>query len=95
MPTLPYSREEVAEAATAFGKGSVTLSGPEASEAALKAQPLSSFKVIHIAAHGVSNEREPDRAALVLAPGNRTEDGLWQAREIRAIRLNHSLVLRL
>lgn len=93
LSPLPFGHEEVAEAASALGKGSVTLSGTEASEAALKAQPLSAFKVIHIAAHDVSNDREPDRAALVLAAGSRAEDGLWQAREIRSTRINADVVV--
>ncbi|MBL8209788.1 MAG: CHAT domain-containing protein [Bryobacterales bacterium] len=93
LAPLPFGNEEVEEAARALGKGSITLSGPEASEAALKAASIHSFKVIHVAAHGVSNEREPDRAAIVLAAGNRAEDGLWQAREIRATRLNADVVV--
>jgi CHAT domain-containing protein len=76
-----------------LGKGSITLAGEDGSEAALKAQPLRTFKVIHLAAHGVSNEKEPDRAALVLAPGSSAEDGLWQSREIRGARLNASVVV--
>jgi CHAT domain-containing protein len=36
---------------------------------------------------------EPDRAALVLAAGNGTEDGLWQAREIRRTRLNADVIV--
>ena len=47
----------------------------------MKSEPLADFKVIHLAAHGVSDEIEPDRAALVLAPGSESEDGVWQARE--------------
>ena len=34
----------------------------------MKSQPLGDFKVLHFAAHGVSSESEPDRAALVLLP---------------------------
>lgn len=37
----------------------------EASEAAFKSEPLSKFKVIHLAVHGVASPRYPDRAALV------------------------------
>ena len=46
----------------------MTLDGSQASEAAVKSEPLADFKVIHLAAHGVSDEMEPDRTALVLAP---------------------------
>ena len=93
MKPIPFGREEIVEAANAMGPGSVTLDGDKASEAALKAQPLREFKVIHIAAHGVSSDAEPDRAALVLAAGSNSEDGLWQAREIRRSRLNADVVV--
>ena len=93
LKPLQFGREEIGEAAKAMGVGSVTLDGGAASEAALKAQPLGDYKVIHLAAHGVSNESEPDRAALVFEPGNQVEDGLWQAREIRRTRLNADVVV--
>jgi CHAT domain-containing protein len=93
LKPLQFGREEIVEAANALGPGSVTLAGDRASEATLKAQPLGDFKVIHIAAHGISSEAEPDRAALVMAAGSSSEDGLWQAREIRQSRLNADLVV--
>lgn len=93
LKPLPFGREEIVEASNALGEGSITLSGEEGSEAAVKAQPLRAFKVIHLAAHGVSNEKEPDRAALLLAPGSSGEDGLWQSREIRGARLNADVVV--
>jgi CHAT domain-containing protein len=93
LKPLQYGREEIAQAANVLGTGSVTLDGEKASEAALKAQPLRDFKVIHIAAHGVSSDAEPDQAALLLAAGTSSEDGLWQAREIRRSRLNADVVV--
>jgi CHAT domain-containing protein len=93
LKPLPFAREEIAVAAKTLGKNSVELDGAAASEAALKALALGDFKIIHIAAHGIGNEAEPDRAALLLAPGNDSEDGLWQSREIRQTRLNADLVV--
>jgi CHAT domain-containing protein len=90
---LQAAREEIGEAARVLGKDSVTLDGAAASEAGLKALALRDFRIIHIAAHGIGNEAEPDRAALLLAPGNNSEDGLWQSREIRQTRLNADLVV--
>ena len=49
--------------------------------------------MIHLAAHAVGNEVEPDRAALVLAAGGDNEDGLWQAREISRTRLNADVIV--
>ncbi|HXJ42057.1 MAG TPA: CHAT domain-containing protein, partial [Bryobacteraceae bacterium] len=93
LKPLRFGREEITEAAKVFGPSSVTLDGSQASEAALKARSLGDFKVIHLAAHGLSDDREPDRAALVLAPGGESEDGLWQAREITRSRINADVVV--
>jgi len=93
LAPLRFGREEIMEAAAIFGPLSVTLDGAHASEAALKSLPLGDFRVIHLAAHGVGDQLEPDRAALVLAPGSDLEDGLWQAREIRRTRLKADVVV--
>lgn len=93
FPDLPGSREEVLSAAKVFGEKSVLLIGTEASEAAFKSEPLSKFKVIHLAVHGVAEPKYPERAALVLGPDPQNrEDGLLQAREITMLRLNADLV---
>ena len=93
LKPLQFASEEITEAAKVFGPQSVTLNGAQASETVLKSQPLADFKVIHLAAHGISDQTEPDRTALVLAPGSDSQDGLWQAREIRQTRLNADVVV--
>jgi len=92
LKPLPFAEQEVSAAAQALGAGSVLLTGNRATEASLRAQPLGDFKIIHIAAHGISDSVEPDRASLVLAPEGATDDGFWQAREIRRSRLGADLV---
>lgn len=92
LSPLPYALQEVTAAAEAVGNRSVLLTGKQASEAALKAESLNDFKIIHIAAHGVGNIAEPDRSGLVLAAGNEAEDGFWQAREIRRSKLSAHVV---
>jgi len=92
LTPLPNASVEVMLAARVFGARNVTLIGADASEAALKAEPLRTFRVIHIAAHAIGSDEEPDRAGFVLAPGAKSEDGLWQAREIRHAQLNADLV---
>ena len=62
-----------------------------ATEAAVKAQPLGDYRVLHLAAHGIVSTKVPARSALVLRPSE-TEDGLLQAREILNFRLNAALV---
>lgn len=90
---LPFSKEEVKQAKAALGDHGVILAGAQASESQLKSEPLSQFRIIELAAHGVGDDVQPDRAAIVLNPGSDTEDGLWQAREIRRTRLNADVVV--
>jgi len=92
LQPLPFAKEEVVAAATAGGTGSVTLTGEDASEAKLKSAPLSRFRVLHFAAHGVGSDIYPERAGIVMRPGSASEDGLWQPREIRRQELRADLV---
>src|SRR5437660_9381124 len=80
---LPGSGQEVATVAGIMKGTKRLLLGPDATEAAFKALPLSDFSVIHLAVHGLGNAQYPDRAALVLgSPPAQHEDGLLQVREI-------------
>ena len=92
FPRLPGTRLEVVNSSRIFGKGSRVLLDRQATEAEFKAQPLSTFAILHLAAHGVADIKFPDRAALVLGADPEThEDGLLQAREISALTLNAEL----
>lgn len=88
---LPLAAEEAEAVRTAFGDDSQVLVREAATEAAVKAQPLSEYRVLHLAAHGIVSTKVPARSALVLRPSE-AEDGLLQAREILNLRLNASLV---
>ena len=89
---LPLAVEEVEAVRTAFGaRQSELLVRDAATEMAFKAQPLSDYRVLHLAAHGIMSTKVPARSALVLRPSE-TEDGLLQAREILNLRLNATLV---
>jgi len=69
------------------------LLGANATETAFKAEPLADFEIIHIAAHGITSAKFPDRAALVLGNDPKSgEDGLLQVREIRDLNLAADLV---
>ena len=92
LKPLPYAQQEVSAAAQALGPDSVVLLNEKSTETALKAQPLGNFRIIHVAAHGVNDLLEPDRTGLVLAPGGASQDGFWQAREIRRSHLSADLV---
>lgn len=88
---LPLAAEEAEAVRAAFGGDSQVLVREAATEAAVKAQPLSEYRVLHLAAHGIVSTKVPARSALVLRPSE-AEDGLLQAREILNLRLNASLV---
>jgi CHAT domain-containing protein len=89
---LPYAQQEITAAANVFGSTSVLLEGSRASESAVQRIGLENFRIIHIAAHGVTDLVEPDRAGLVLASDGPSDDGFWQAREIRRSRVSADLV---
>ena len=90
---LPQTREEVLAASNIVGRDSVLLLGSSATETAFKAEPLSDFKIVHIAAHGFADTRFPERSGLVLGvdPASH-DDGLLQVREIIRLRFNADLV---
>ena len=91
---LPASKDEVIAISELVGNRSIQLLGEHATEAALKALPLSEFQILHFALHGISSERMASRSALVLAPNSETgEDGLLEASEISDLNLNADLVV--
>jgi CHAT domain-containing protein/tetratricopeptide (TPR) repeat protein len=89
---LPLAAEEAEAVRSALGgRESQVLVREAATEAAVKAQPLADYRVLHLAAHGIVSTKVPARSALVLRPSE-AEDGLLQAREILNLRLNAALV---
>ncbi len=93
LSNLPGSREEALAAAAAFPSRSRTLLlGDSATESAFKKE--SNRRVIHLAVHGIANETQPERAALVLlSDPAHDEDGFLQASEIVQLPLNADLVV--
>lgn len=93
LSPLPYSREEVESAAQFMGPGSIVLLGSRATKENVVAEPLVDFKILHFAVHGVADEHNPDRSALVFREGTRpNDDGLLQVRDIRRLSLDADLV---
>lgn len=89
---LPSASDEARAVVAAFpGWPSTVLVGSAATEQALKAQSLGSFRLVHFAAHGIVSTKSPARSAIVLRPAA-GEDGLFQAREILDVQLNADLV---
>jgi hypothetical protein len=90
---LPYAREEGRSVVRRLGGGSELLLAERASEDALKKADLSRYGILHFAAHAVADEENPDRSAVVLSPGNESEDGLLQVREIGELDLDGRIVV--
>jgi CHAT domain-containing protein len=75
-------------------KRRAVLAGAAATEEGLQARLSDRFRVLHIAAHGLVDDRKPMRSAVVLAPGPSPEsDGLLQTREVMDLRLDTDLVV--
>jgi CHAT domain-containing protein len=89
---LPSAADEARAVVSAFpGRPSTALVGDAATEAAVKAQPLDTFQVVHFAAHGIVSTKVPSRSAIVLLPGG-GDDGLLQAGEVLDLRLSADVV---
>jgi CHAT domain-containing protein len=90
---LPLTREEILTVSRIVGRDAVLLIGPSATETAFKSEPLTDFKIVHIAAHGFADAQFPERSGLVLGVDSAShEDGLLQVREILRLRFNAELV---
>jgi tetratricopeptide (TPR) repeat protein len=99
LAPLPESREELQSLARSLGAGDGSLLvGSDATETNVKSAPLSDFKVIAFATHGLvagelAGVSEP---ALVLTPplkGTDTDDGLLTASEVAQLKLNADWVI--
>jgi len=95
LVSLPASKEEVLAADAAVRTGTNTLLiGPTATKSAFKHSNLDQHAIIHLAVHGVANEKHPDRAALILLSDSSSgDDGILEASEIVHLQLNADLVV--
>jgi hypothetical protein len=89
---LPGARQEGRHVLSRCGKESVLRIGPEAGEAFLERQDLSRFGVLHLAAHAVADEANPEASAVLLAADAPGADGRLQVDEISRLDLRGSLV---
>jgi CHAT domain-containing protein len=84
---LVHARYEAEAALSAFPSGSELRTGPTASESFLKSANLDGVSLLHLGTHAVADERDPEGAAVVLAPGSPAEDGRLEPREIARLSL--------
>jgi CHAT domain-containing protein len=90
IEALPATENEVQEIGKLFGPLSRVLTGPDASEAAAKAE-LGKARYVHLATHGWLNDASPLYSAVVLAKGP-NDDGWLHAQELLDLELRAELV---
>jgi len=95
LVNLPASKEEVLAAQAAIRSDSDTLLlGPSATKSAFEHSGLDEHAIIHLAVHGVANEKHPERAALIfLNDSSSGDDGILEASDIVHLQLNADLVV--
>ena len=91
---LKYSGLEIQKIEAAFKPSRTdTFQRQEATEDRLKAEPLTDYRIIHFATHGLIDDKKPARSSIILAlDQNPGEDGFLQMREIFNLRMNADLV---
>ncbi|NOR52689.1 MAG: CHAT domain-containing protein [Candidatus Aminicenantes bacterium] len=95
FPHLPHAHKEAKTIAKFFDTDKkLLLLKNEAEERRFKQLNLGDFKIIHFATHGVIDNENWWRSALILLPDkNLSEDGFLQPREIYDLKLNSDLVV--
>ena len=95
LVNLPASKDEILAAqATTQSDGQSTLIGTSATKSAFEHSDLADHAIIHLAVHGVANEKHPERAALLLLSDTSAgDDGILEASEIVHLHTNADLVV--
>jgi len=94
LPAIPYASAEIEQVAKVFPEPRRLLRlGPDASEAAVKAAPLEDFRILHFAAHAMTDETFPARSAILLGGRSDQEDGLLRMDEVSSLNLSADLVV--
>ena len=95
FPRLPYARQEIRTIKNFFKPERTSLlMGRAAEEKKFKELRLAEYRIIHLAAHGVIDDRNWWRSAMLLLkdPGN-VEDGFLQSTEIYLLRFSPDLLV--
>ncbi len=90
---IPRAVEEGRSIVRLLGAGSRMVTDGAASERLVKTTDFSRYGLVHFAAHAVVDDARPDRSAIVLAPGDPSEDGLLTVGEIAALDLRGRVVI--
>lgn len=93
LGAIPETEREVRALASIYGaKNSRIYIGDDAEEAVVKRESPK-FRVLHIATHGIVDEKAPMFSAVVLSTRDTREDGLLEAREIAELHLGADLAV--
>jgi CHAT domain-containing protein/tetratricopeptide (TPR) repeat protein len=93
LDPLPTAEQEVKSLGQLYGAAhSKIYIGPEAREDRVKTE-AGQAGVLHFAMHGILNDAEPMYSYLVLAPGDKNEDGLLEAWELMRLDLKARLAV--
>ncbi|MFN2511371.1 MAG: tetratricopeptide repeat protein [Pyrinomonadaceae bacterium] len=93
LDPLPEAEQEARALGQLYGaQRSKVYIGAEAREDRIKAE-AGQVRVLHFATHGTLNNASPMYSHLVLAPGNKNEDGLLEAWELMQLDLKADLVV--
>ncbi len=95
LTNLPGSRDEVNTAADLIDpQHAIKQLDKSATEYDFIHAPLSTFEVVHLAVHAISNEKDPSRAALVFPPDpEHGQDGMLEPQDILNLRFNAKVVV--
>ncbi|MBJ6761208.1 CHAT domain-containing protein [Myxococcaceae bacterium JPH2] len=87
---VPVSK---ASAPSSGGPRPATSPGHGGTDASVQTAASDGIRLLHVAAHAAVDPEDPERSALVLAPGGPDEDGMLQPREIVSLGLSDALVV--
>jgi CHAT domain-containing protein len=91
---IPFASVEVERVAELFPEPRRrTYLGSEANESSIKALDLERFRILHFAAHAMTDEVFPARSAILLGSDSDREDGLLRMDEVLALDLSSELVV--
>ena len=89
---LPGARAEARAIRRHLGDEVLSVEGGRATEQFLKQAPIADYSILHLAAHAVVDQLDPQRSFVLLAAGG-GEDGLLQTREIADLDLDGKVVV--
>ncbi len=94
LEPLPFAEQQAVQLGQLYKANAKVFIGAAATEKHLKAE-VGKYQILHLATHGVLDDRNPMYSHLVFAQTgtNEKEDGLLEAREILEMNLNADLVV--